>query len=226
MDHHIIFPKSITLTLVDPQVIMASPRPLMIAGIGDTLAKWYEANAIIEQLNVLPVELEVAHFAARMCKDHLLTFSYDALAAMEAGVMNDALVSVIETNIVLGGMVGSFGDDYGRTAGAHPIHDALTQIPQSHHHLHGNKVAYGILVQLVIENKWQDIEELMPFYHKLKLPTSLYDMSLLLSDEQIQQVAQRATHPDETIYFMKQTIDEHVVIGAMEALERYSHQRH
>ncbi|MBA5760653.1 oxidoreductase, partial [Escherichia coli] len=56
--------------------------------------------------------------------------------------------------------------------------DALTMVPETHHLLHGNKVAYGILVQLVIENRWDEIERLLPFYSELGLPMSLYDMGL------------------------------------------------
>jgi uncharacterized oxidoreductase len=33
--------------------------------------------------------------------------------------LNQSFIDVIETNLIIGGMVGGFGDDYGRTAGAH-----------------------------------------------------------------------------------------------------------
>ena len=34
-------------------------------------------------------------------------------------------------------------------------------------------MAYGVFVQLAIEEKWQEIDELIPFYHQLGLPISL-----------------------------------------------------
>ncbi len=33
----------------------------MVAGIGDTLAKWYEADAIISQLDVQVLPIQVSH---------------------------------------------------------------------------------------------------------------------------------------------------------------------
>ena len=80
-------------------------------------------------------------------------------------------------------MVGGFGDYYGRVAGAHSIHNGLTVLKETHHALHGEKVAYGILVQLVLENKWTEIEELQVFYENLVLPASLKDLGVKIINE-------------------------------------------
>ncbi|EOL47716.1 iron-containing alcohol dehydrogenase family protein [Enterococcus caccae] len=219
MDRYDVFPQSNALVLIEPNVILASPIDLMIAGIGDTVAKWYEADAMISQLEIQPIEIQVSAFAAKKCRDVLLTDSQEALNAMREQEMNQAFLNVVETNILLGGMVGGFGDDYGRTAGAHSIHDALTILPESHQQLHGNKVAYGVLVQLVIENKWSEIEQLIPFYHSLDLPISLKEMKMNLSEDEYNRVAERAAEPHETIHYMKETITSEIVKTAMMELE-------
>lgn len=193
----------------------------MIAGIGDTLAKWYEAHTIISQLPTKSVEITIAEYAAKQCQEVLLRDSEAALKSMKTGELSQAFLNIVETNILLGGMVGGFGDEYGRTAGAHSIHDALTILPASHHQLHGNKVAYGVLVQLVIEEKWSEIEVLIPFYQKLNLPLSLKDMKMQLSEDDYHRVAIRAAQEDETIHFMKEVITPEVVKKAMVDLEKY-----
>lgn len=215
-----IFPKASDLVLIDPAIILHSPRELMIAGIGDTLAKWYESTAIISQLTVKPVEVQVAEFAAQRCRVLLLTKSMEALAAMDQKKINQAFIDVVEANILLAGMVGGFGDEYGRTAGAHSIHDAMTVLPGSHQQLHGNKVAYGILAQLMIENNLAEIECLLPFYQQLNLPTSLADMHLHLTEEEYQAVADRASTPGEMIHLMKETITPELIIRKMKELEK------
>lgn len=220
MDRLIIFPQSVALTLLDPQVLLDSPKEYLAAGIGDTLAKWYESDAIISQLDVLPMEVEVARFAARKCRDNLLTDSEKALQAIDEQTLSQAFINVVETNIMLAGMVGGFGDAYGRSSGAHSIHDALTSVPASHGLLHGNKVAYGILVQLAIEGKWDEIDLLLPFYRKLGLPVSLKDMGM--TADVIETVAKKASHEDEWIHYMKETITQDVVAKAMRALEKYT----
>lgn len=219
MDRYDVFPVSNALVLIEPKVILTSPIELMIAGIGDTVAKWYEADAMISQLAIQPIEIQVSAFAAKKCRDVLLRDSQEALKSMAQKEINQAFLNVVETNILLGGMVGGFGDDYGRTAGAHSIHDALTILPESHQQLHGNKVAYGVFVQLVIENKWDEIEQLIPFYQSLKLPISLKAMDMTLSVVDYERVAERACEPHETIHYMKEKITPDVVKNAMMALE-------
>lgn len=215
-----VFASSNALLLIDPEMILDSPKELLVAGIGDTLAKWYEADVIIQSLPMKSVEIEIAHFAAKMCHDNLLNFSEEALLAMDKQELNEAFIKIIETNILVGGMVGGFGDDYGRCAGAHSIHDALTMVPETHHLLHGNKVAYGILVQLVIENRWDEIEQLLPFYTKLGLPASLYDMGLAsLSEEKLMAVSERATEEHETIHMMPGEMTPIIVLNAIKQLE-------
>lgn len=219
MDRYDVFAKSNALVLIEPKVILDSPIELMIAGIGDTVAKWYEADAMISQLTVQPIEIQVSAYAAKKCRDVLLSDSQEALNAMKEKEINQAFLNVVETNILLGGMVGGFGDDYGRTSGAHSIHDALTILPGSHEQLHGNKVAYGVLVQLVIEDKWSEIESLLPFYRSLNLPTSLKEMKLMLSVADYERVADRAAAPHETIHYMKEKITPEIVKTAMRELE-------
>lgn len=222
MKRYEMFSISSAALLIEPAVILNSPRELMIAGIGDTLAKCYEAAPMIEQLAYQPPEIQVALFAAQRCRDILLRDSSQALEAMQTSTLNQAFQNVIETNILLAGMVGGFGDDYGRTSGAHSIHDALTILPESHQTLHGYKVAYGILVQLMIEDKKEELTRLLPFYHQLNLPTSLKDMGLDLTEEGYQQVAVRATLPWEQIHYLKEEVTPQLVVAAMKKVENLS----
>lgn len=219
MDRYDVYSRANALVLIEPEIILHSPIDLMVAGIGDTLAKWYEAEPMIAQLAFQPMEIQIAEFAAKKARDILLVDSYQALEAMKNKEINPAFLNILETNILLAGMVGGFGDDYGRTSGAHSIHDALTMLPSSHEHLHGNKVAYSILVQLVIEEKSDEIQQLLPFYEKLQLPTSLKAMNMILSEEEYRNVAARAARPDENIHFIGRTITPEIVYQAMKQLE-------
>ncbi|KAI7262610.1 hypothetical protein KC345_g9377 [Hortaea werneckii] len=217
-----VFPRSNALVLLDPAVIAASPPELLVAGIGDTLAKWYEADVIIRHLPSPPVEVELAWFTARKCRDHLLEYSTAALAAVSAGVLDDALTRTIETIIMVGGLVGGFGEDYGRTAGAHSVHDALTAIPEAHKLLHGSKVAYGVLVQLALEGNFTEIEGLLPFYRQLGLPASLADMGLdFLTPHDLLELGERATVPEASIHRMPGVITAGQVAKAAAALEQF-----
>lgn len=198
-----VYPVGASLVLVDPRILITAPVELLIAGIGDTLAKWYEADVQMAVIPDKPIALQISHYAAKQCKEVLLQHAEGAIQAARSEVLNEDFVKVAETIIMLGGMVGGFGDHYGRIAGAHAIHNGLTVLEETHHALHGDKVAYGILIQLVLEKKWEEIEKLLPFYQRLGLPISLRELGVTEIDEaKITRIAEKATHPSESIHVM------------------------
>lgn len=209
--------QSVTLTLIDPAVILNSPTEFLIAGIGDTLAKWYESDPIISAIEKPVTEITVAKFAAKSCQENLLTYGKQAISDLANQQLSYALVTVIETNILLAGMVGGFADKYGRSSGAHAIHDALTLVEVTHNHLHGNKVAYGILVQLAVEEKWTEIEKLISFYQELNLPYRLADLDLTLNDVDI--VVEVAAK-DSMFHQLPQDITKEAIKTGILALEK------
>lgn len=198
-----IYPNSASLVVVEPRILVKAPLNLLIAGIGDTLAKWYEADVQMAVIENKPVPLQISHYTARQCKEILLSHSEGAIQAAKTGILNGDFIKVVETIIVLAGMVGGFGDQYGRIAGAHTIHNGLTILEETHQALHGEKVAYGILVQLVLEEKEDEIKLLIPFYQTLKLPVSLTQLGVKeITEEIINAVAVKSALPEESIHVM------------------------
>lgn len=176
---------------------------MFIAGIADTLAKWYEADVQISVIKKRPIPLQISYYAAQQCKDILLHYSKGAINAVETGLLNDDFTQVTETIFMYGGMVGGYGDVYGRIAGAHAIHNGLTIVEDTHHALHGEKVAYGILVQLALEDKWEEIEQLIPFYQSIGLPVSLKDLGIKnITQDIIDSVAAKSVIPEESMHVM------------------------
>ncbi|PLR96803.1 iron-containing alcohol dehydrogenase family protein [Bacillus sp. T33-2] len=219
--HYTIFPRSSLYVLFEPRAVLASPVRYFIAGIADTLAKWYEAHCIIRQLPENPLVVEIAHQTARLCKEVLLQTGEQAVNDLTEQQLTPALIKVLETNIAAGGMVGGFGDSYARIAGAHAIHNGLTTQKETHHLLHGEKVAYGILVQLAMEHQWHEIKKLIPFYRSLNLPVSLDDIGFKHSDvEKLMAVAEAATVPGESIHSMEGDMTAEHVFQTLLSLDR------
>ncbi|CAG9623388.1 iron-containing alcohol dehydrogenase family protein [Sutcliffiella rhizosphaerae] len=213
-----VFPRSSYMVLVEPRVILEAPLEYLKAGIGDTLAKWYEANALVHDLEYIPLPVEVALHAAKLSRDRLLAESHQALIDCEEGTLSSSVLTIIEANILLGGMVGGFGDEYGRVAGAHSIHNALTFLPGTKGLHHGEKVAYGILVQLALEGNEEEIKSLLPFYRQIGLPSSCWHL-FIQAQEDILTIAEKALLPQESIHFMKDKFKEHDIVAAIEKLE-------
>ncbi|KRG16509.1 glycerol dehydrogenase [Virgibacillus soli] len=201
MTHYDIYPSSVDLLLVEPQILISAPVSMLIAGIGDTLAKWVEADVLICQLPHLSLPVKIAHDTAKLCADEMFAHGEAAIKASKEKQVHDSFIRIVETIIMLGGMVGGYGDQYGRIAGAHSIHNGLTVVPEAHSILHGDKVAYGILVQLTLEGKSDEVARYISFYERLGLPKSLQDMKI--ANKWIKKIAEQTTRTNESIHLMK-----------------------
>ncbi|TVX86911.1 iron-containing alcohol dehydrogenase family protein [Paenibacillus agilis] len=221
--HYTIFPKSSLMILVEPRISLEAPVDYLRAGIADTLAKWYEADALIRKLEAPVAAVQIAHLTARLCQSVLLEHGWQSIADAKRGELSFAFVKVLETIIMTGGMVGGFGDHLGRIAGAHSVHNGLTVAPSTHHLLHGDKVAYGILVQLVLEGNLAEVEKLLPYYQSMNLPYQLSHLGLSVQDELLlRQVASGTTSPQESIHLMGDRITAERVYEAILRLEQVS----
>jgi len=219
---HTIFPRSNLMVLIEPRILLTSPLNYLRAGVGDTLAKFYESIALTKHLSNLRIPIQLALKTADVIQTVLLRDSKQALADLEIGFLSEVLIGVFETNIAAGGLVGGLGDEFGRVAAAHSIHNALTKFNETHNLLHGEKVAYGVLVQLSLENKFDEIGALIPFYKELSLPYSFSLLGLDINDrDTLATIAYATLVPEETIHFMNESFSEEDIINAILRLESF-----
>lgn len=98
------------LVLVEPRIILNAPAEYLLAGIGDTLAKWYEAVVLAPQPEALPLTVRLGINGAQAIRDVLLASSETALADQRRGDLTRAFRDVVEAIIAGGGMVGGLGN--------------------------------------------------------------------------------------------------------------------
>lgn len=224
--HFTEFPEANTLLLVEPGIIAAAPARYLKAGIADTLAKYYEARALIASFyknEELPVRLQISQNAADICRNVLLKDSKAAIQAVTDGQVTEELIRVVETIFMAGGMVGGFGEKAGRIAAAHSIHNGLTEAKEAKKHLHGELVAYGLLVQLALEEDQKELNELIRHYKEWVLPLSLNDLSVDSRDQELLgRIIQKATLPTESIHFMEFEVTEKSVFTAIQTVETFN----
>ena len=199
-DHHRFVsapfhPHNSDLVLVVAGLIATGPREYLIGGIGDTLAKWYESVPVFARATSLSAFGLLSQRSAALIRDVLFGHALAALEALDRGEIDEHLRQVVDAIVGLGGTVGGFGGANARSSGAHAIHDALTFLPESGAVVHGAKVAYGIVVQLVAEGKEDEARELLPFYRQVGLPWSFATMGLTPSGEAFATVAEAAARP-------------------------------
>src|SRR5205085_4548946 len=186
--------KNPDLVLVDTQVIAQGPPRLLSAGMGDALATWFEAKTCVEGhvRNMRGgASTRSAAALAELCYRVLLDDGAEALRAVQNKVVTPALERLVEANTLLSGL----GFESSGLAAAHAVHNGLTAAPPTHAFFHGEKVAYGLLVQLTLEGQPRSVvERVLRFASEVGLPITLADIGLVeLPKKQLQDVAERAT---------------------------------
>jgi glycerol dehydrogenase len=193
--------KNPDLVLVDTQVIAQAPPRLLAAGMGDALATWFEARTCVAGAvpNMRGGHSTCSALAlAELCYQTLLADGAAALQAVKTQVVTPALERLVEANTLLSGL----GFESSGLAAAHAVHNGLTAAHGTHAYYHGEKVAFGLLVQLVLEGvPSATFEKVLTFSAEVGLPITLAEIGLTaLTRDQLDPIARRATAPGETIH--------------------------
>ncbi|MEA4854280.1 MAG: glycerol dehydrogenase [Christensenella sp.] len=232
-DDYAYFKQSPSVVMIDTTVVAGAPVRFLVSGMGDALSTYFEARANVRSSANINAGLpcgyreglcgsakgtKAAFALATLCYETLLADGVKAKAACEAKVVTPALENIIEANILLSGI----GFESGGLAAAHAIHDGLTILPGTHHSFHGEKVAFGTLAQLVLENApMEEIEEVLDFCLAIGLPVCLADIGVeSISKEELTAVAEKACIPEESIYAMPFPITVDDVAAAIETADK------
>lgn len=227
-DDYAYFKQSPSVIMIDTTVIAKAPARFLVSGMGDALSTYFEARqtaASYSQVNAgLPCGVHeglcgpargtnAALALARLCYETLMADGRQAKAACDCNVVTPALENIIETNILLSGL----GFESGGLGGAHAIHDGLTLLPGTHKYFHGEKVAFGTICQLVLENApSEELKEVLTFCVDLGLPVCLEDIGVKEAVwEDLLEVAKKACIPEESIHAMPFPIEAEAVAAAI-----------
>lgn len=219
---YLFFPRNPDLVLVDTKVIAEAPVRLLLAGMGDALATWFEAKSCRQAYtpNQCGGLGTLAGYAlARLCYDTILEYGLMAKTACEQKVVTPALSHVVEANTLLSGL----GFESGGLATAHSIHNGLTELEGTHGYFHGEKVTIGVFVGLFLTDQPKTlVEEVYDFCESVGLPTTLAEIGLDdVSDADLRIVAERACSENETIHHEPCPVNVERVLAAMQMANRY-----
>lgn len=218
------FAKASYLTLVDYDFLLSTPHDYLVAGIGDTVAKWYEMEGIVRHVAAddLTASARLGFASAKEIIKILFADSKAALEDLDKGSVTSAFERIADTIIGLSGTVGGFAGSYGRVSGAHAFHNGLSVCPETHTVLHGSKVAYGVLVQLAYTKDWDEIEKLLPFYQENNLPAKLLEINLEdANTEKLLAVGEFAASPVESYRLIDKEVTGDKILQAVEKLEQF-----
>jgi glycerol dehydrogenase len=166
------------LVIVDSNIILNAPVRYLIAGIGDTLAKWFETKCSIKKAVPSAINQTAIAIAGQLYQT-LLGIGKQAVASIQERTLTKELEDIVDAIILVSGSVSGYGGDDCRTAAAHAIYSGFTIFPEVHQTYHGEIVAFGILAQLCMEGTEEDeVKALIRYYQEVKLPFTLKQMGI------------------------------------------------
>ena len=175
------------ILVYDHNFIQTAPSRTLASGIADALAKWYESYITSSTINDGLVQQAIQ--ISRVLRDQLLIDGKKAFRGKFEN--NPSWRNTIEACGLTAGLVGGIGGEKCRTAAAHAIHNAITQIIIPNKFLHGEIVGVGLLLQLRLEemknnNKLanQSIKQLMVLMKELNLPTTIAQLGINVFENQ------------------------------------------
>lgn len=222
---YLFLEKSPDLVLVDSEVIVtASPR-FLAAGMADAISTRFESAAAAScgTLNCSGGRSSAAALAlGTLAWDVVREHGRSALRAAAAHAVTAAVELVIEVNTLHSGL----GFESGGFSGAHAIHNGLTMVRSTDAALHGEKVNFGVLSQMVLERRPdRELDEFIEVSRTLGLPVTLAELGVGsggFTETELQQVAERTCVPEEGIHQLPFPVTSGMVASAIRAADAYS----
>lgn len=204
------------LVLADTKILVEAPVRYLQSGIGDTIVKWYEKvpHATDDAYDIaFKISLNTAKLALTLLDEQAL----QAVADNQEKRITKAFKEVVDSIIVLAGLVGSINEGKYRAAVAHSIHNSMTRLSEAHGSLHGEKVIFGLIVQLILEGKSrEEITDLISKLIQLNLPVTLEQLGLKGDiTHKIDQIAQGVKIKEESLNTLSFSVNSHLIKQAI-----------
>lgn len=172
-----------THIFIDSEIIANAPDKYLWAGIGDSMAKYFESS-VSSRGDELAHSQAMGVYIGNMCSDPFLKYGMKALKDCKNNKVSFELEEIILGVIISTGFVSNLVSIDITTGLAHAVYNGFTIIPQieKYNHLHGEIVSYGILVLLIVDKQEKEFERIFKFNKGINLPTKLSDLHCSMDD--------------------------------------------
>ena len=212
------------ILVLEHEFIKTAPKRTLASGIADALAKWYESSLTSSKVDDGLVQQAIQ--ISRVLRDQLLIDGESAYKNQND--QNVSWCNAIEGCALTAGLIGGIGGEKCRTAAAHAIHNAITQIVLTQKPLHGEIVGVGILLQLRLEemknnNKLanQSINQLLGLMKKLNLPTTIAELGIdVFENNNLKKIAEFTCRDESEIHFLPFEINKQDIIDTITNFEK------
>ena len=215
------------LVLVDSQVIAEGPVRAFVAGMGDALSTWVEAEVVHStrgQNLVGGRATLVAMAIARLGYDTLMKYGLEAKRAVEQKVVTHAVEKVIEANTLMSGL----GFESCGVATAHMIANCLPGFPECKGLMHGEEVAFGIISQFCLDENMatDEMYQMVDFMIAIGLPVTFGELGLSgITRDRLQKIGDVCAGPGSLCHAHPFKVTSASVVDAMIAADALGRER-
>ena len=200
-EEYVVLDRNPEAVIVDLEVIINAPIRLFKAGIGDAISTYFETEAgyegQIEDVSKGKMSL-TARVISKECFSIIMAHGQEAIKAVEEKHITDNFEQVVEAIIYLSCM----GFENGSLAAAHAVANALSDGEYNNELLHGEKVAFGTIVQILLYKKCgKNLIDVINFFKKVGLPTNINAVGLTIDD--VDRFIEKLCKEGQPIYNMK-----------------------
>ncbi|NMP28179.1 iron-containing alcohol dehydrogenase family protein [Rahnella sp. SAP-1] len=189
-------PQAPAAVIIDSQLLAQAPLRWLAAGLGDTLAKWYEFRAISSQHSDLSGVARSSSANSRICYDLIAAYGAPACDAVRAGKANSELDQVLDAIFMFAGLT-SLMSSGAHAAASHAIYEGFTVCDKTREFGHGLLVGLGNLCLLALEDRSdEELREAVLLSHACAVPLRLREIAEL-NDQELASIIQASLHaPD------------------------------
>ena len=165
----------------DTRLLLSAPPHYLKAGIVDTFAKWFEISPYLQQGG--ETDLLLMSHVGKIALDILVARAPLALEEAARGEISQNAVMTIDSIIYLAGLTGSIRAGKLYHGLAHTFYNLSTQIGSQTPRLHGEKVAFGLVLQQVLkENPAFSLAETLDLFAQFDNLFTLTELGLTAED--------------------------------------------
>ncbi|MGF6767611.1 glycerol dehydrogenase [Paraburkholderia sp. GAS199] len=231
-NHHLAevrnMPRSAVLVIADTTLLARAPRHFLIAGIGDALSKYFEAEQCMKSngANLFGARPSYSGFVlAKACYATIREYAEHALTGLPSAPQGCATTVAFDRLIEAVILMSGLGFESGGLSVAHSMTRGFSRVPGCATAAHGLAVAYGLLVQLRLERRSESfIHELLSFYQRIGLPKTLSELGATSNDRAIRQSIADYTMTAPHIRNFERTLNAEDIVAAMEAIDSMTHE--
>lgn len=203
--------------IVDTAILIEAPKRFFVAGIGDAISKKFEAaqcySAGGDNFYSAKPPFIATHLAD-LCYEVIRHYAQDAVRAVQARRIDEAFERTVEATILLSGLA----FENGGLSIPHSLTRGFSAVPKLASSLHGEQVAFGLLVQLFMEDRPKEfLADIYGFYREIGLPTCFADLGFTGDPrEVIPVIARRTVEQGPYIRNFAKRIDARLIEAALE----------